>query len=339
MLTKSEINKIDSHQMYQIYDSWHDLAKQNFENKLKKFEKKDIEHVVFAGMGGSGTVGDIISSVLSKTKLHTTIVKGYRLPKDIDDNTLIVATSITGNTDETLSIAKSSINSPAKFISFSSGGLLEKFSTNNNQEHYHIGMNHSPRASLIDYLYSILNVLEELLPIKKYEMQESIDKLYNIQKIINTDNLTDTNPSLNLAYWIKEIPLVYYPWGLHSAAIRFKNSLQENSKNHIIIEDIIEACHNGVVAWEKNSNIQPILLQGHEDNPKTIERWKFIKEMFLEKKIEYHEIFSENGNILSKLVCLIYLLDFSSIYHAVINKIDPTPVTPIDEIKKKLSFS
>ena len=61
--------------------------------------------------------------------------------------------------------------------------------------------------------------------------------------------------------------------------------------------------------------------------------------MFIEKKIEYHEIFSENGNILSKLVCLIYLLDFSSIYHAVINKIDPTPVTPIDEIKKKLSFS
>ena len=339
MLTKTEINKIDSHQMYQIYDSWHDLAKQNFENKLKKFEKKDIEHVVFAGMGGSGTVGDIISSVLSKTKLHTTIVKGYRLPRDIDDNTLVVATSIMGNTDETLSIAKSSINSPAKFISFSSGGLLEKFSTNNNQEHYHIEMNHSPRASLIDYLYSILNVLEELLPIKKYEMQESIDKLYNIQKIINTDNLTDTNPSLNLAYWIKEIPLVYYPWGLHSAAIRFKNSLQENSKNHIIIEDIIEACHNGIVAWEKNSNIQPILLQGYEDNPKTIERWKLIKEMFIEKKIEYHEIFSENGNILSKLVCLIYLLDFSSIYHAVINKIDPTPVTPIDEIKKKLSFS
>ena len=138
MLTKTEINKIDSHQMYQIYDSWHDLAKQSFENKLKKFEKKDIEHVVFAGMGGSGTVGDIISSVLSKTELHTTIVKGYRLPRDIDDNTLIVATSIMGNTDETLSIAKSSINSPAKFISFSSGGLLEKFSTNNNQEHYHI---------------------------------------------------------------------------------------------------------------------------------------------------------------------------------------------------------
>ena len=82
MLTKTEINKIDSHQMYQIYDSWHDLAKQNFENKLKKFEKKDIEHVVFAGMGGSGTVGDIISYSLLNFLRY---VANLPLPPDISN--------------------------------------------------------------------------------------------------------------------------------------------------------------------------------------------------------------------------------------------------------------
>lgn len=336
MLTERKINEIDSNQMYKTYNSWPELATQHIQNSLTKYEMKNIDHIVFSGMGGSGTIGDVISSVISKTNLHTTVVKGYTLPKDIDENTLIVATSVTGNTDETLAIAKSALNSPAKLISFSSGGLLENFSIKNNQQHFHIEMTHSPRASLIGYLYSTLNVLEDLLPITKQEMQESINKLYKIKKTIDTNNLTDSNQSLLLSLWIKNIPLIYYPWGLQSAAIRFKNSMQENSKNHIMIEDIIEACHNGIVAWEKKSNIQPVLLQGMEDNPKTVERWKLIKEMFSEKDIQYFEIFSETGNILSKLICLIYQLDFSSLYHSVINNIDPSPVLSIDQIKKKL---
>ena len=139
--------------------------------------------------------------------------------------------------------------------------------------------------------------------------------------------ILDSNQSLNLSYWIKNIPLIYYPWGLQSAAIRFKNSMQENSKNHMIIEDIIEACHNGIVAWEKKSNIQPVLLQGKEDNPKTVERWKLIKEMLDDKEINYYEILSGSGNILSKLICMIYVLDFSSLYHSVINNIDPTLIS------------
>ena len=106
-----------------------------------------------------------------------------------------------------------------------------------------------------------------------------------------------------------------------------------------MIEYIIEACHNGIVAWEKTSNIQPILLQGHDDNIKTIERWKIIKKMFDEKNINYFEIFSDKGNILSKIICLIYMFDFSTIYHSVINGIDPSPVIPIDYVKSKLSLS
>ena len=157
--------------------------------------------------------------------------------------------------------------------------------------------------------------------------------------MINTENLSDTNHSLNLANWIKYVPLVYYPWGLQSAAIRFKNSLQENSKNHIMVEDIIAASHNGIVAWEKNSIVQPILLQGHDDNIKTFERWKIIKKLFNEKNIDYYEVFSNEGNILSKIICLIYMFDFSTIYHSVINGIDPSPVIPIDYVKSKLSLS
>ena len=112
--------------------------------------------------------------------------------------------------------------------------------------------------------------------------------------------------------------------------------MQENAKTHTIIENIIEASHNGIVAWEKSTKVQPILLQGTDDYFKTKERWKILKEFFSEKNIRYQEVLSKDGSILSKLVCLIYQLDFTSIYHAVLSGIDPSPVDAIDFIKKRL---
>jgi glucose/mannose-6-phosphate isomerase len=141
---------------------------------------------------------------------------------------------------------------------------------------------------------------------------------------------------LNLAKWIKDTPMIYYPFGLQSASIRFKNSLQENSKMHVFSEDIMEACHNGIVAWEKKSNVQPILIKGQDDYIKTKEIWNVVKEFFKENNIEYKEITSISGSILSKIINLIYLLDYATIYKAVLNGIDPTPVNSIDFIKKRI---
>ena len=332
----SDIQRYDSKKMYEAYDYWPKLAKEYYEKDFSKLEIDDVDHIVFAGMGGSGIIGDIISSILSKTNIHVNVVKGYLLPKTVDSNTLVVATSISGNTDEVLSILKNSENSKAKFISFSSDGNLEKISIENNIKHVKISQSHSPRASLPSFLYSILNVLENVIPIKKNDIVESISKLEKTQKLISSSNLNEKNPSLSLANWIKNIPIIYYPSGLHAAAIRFKNSLQENAKVHAISEDVIEACHNGIVAWENKTSVQPILIQGHDDYIKTKERWKIFKEFLQSRQIDFKEVNSDEGNILSKIMYLIYLFDYSTIYHAIESKIDPTPVKSIEFIKKRL---
>ena len=194
----------------------------------------------------------------------------------------------------------------------------------------------SPRSSFTEFLYSMLKALEPMLPLDKQDIIESIEQLGNLCKIISSKNLSENNPSLKLAKWIKGIPLIYYPWGLQAAAIRFKNSLQENAKIHAIAEDVLEASHNGIVSWEKPSIVQPILVRGEEDYTKTKERWEILKEYFKENNIDYREINSIKGNILSKLINIIYLLDYASIYHAVLSKIDPTPISSIDFIKRKL---
>jgi len=197
-------------------------------------------------------------------------------------------------------------------------------------------MIHSPRASFGAFLYSILNIFEDVLPIEKAEVSESIQKMNELEKKINSKNLNQENPALRLAKNINSSPLIYYPDGLKAAAIRFKNSLQENAKIHASIEDVIEASHNSISTWENENNLKPILLQGTDDFLKTKERWEIIKEYFSTKNIDFEEVYSVEGNIISKLVCLIYLLDYTSIYLAVLSKTDPSPVNAIDFVKKKL---
>ncbi len=336
MLTIENLRDIDLQSMYKTYDKWPSIAKESYEKPLDKIDLKNVEHVVFAGMGGSGAIGDVFSSILSKMEIHVTVVKGYLLPKTVNENTVVICTSISGNTDETLSVLKNSEKLNAKFVALSSGGLMKDYCEKNITDYYKIEKEHSPRASFIGFLYSTLNILEPILPISKNEIEESIISLDHTKNLIDSNNLNEKNYSLELANWIKSVPIIYYPWGLQSAAIRFKNSMQENAKKHVLFEDIIEACHNGIVSWESPSNIQPILLQGKDDHVKTQDRWNIIKEFFQKKQIDYKEIYSGEGSILTKLVCLIYSLDMTSIYNAVISEIDPSPVNSIDFVKKRL---
>ena len=332
----SDLEKIDKKRMFETYDKWPEIAKDGFDNDFEKFDAKGIDNIVFSGMGGSGSIGDVISAILSKEDIHVSNVKGYHLPKTVDSNTLVISTSVSGNTKETLTVLEKAQKTDAKIAVFSSGGMIQKFSKTNNLFFQEISMIHSPRASFPKFLFAILNILKEIIPIKKTHMEEAISSLEITRNNIFSNNLTEDNISLKLAEWIKGIPLIYYPGGLQSAAIRFKNSLQENSKMHVITEELIESCHNGIVAWKINSKVQPILMRGHNDHIKTIERWNILKEFFKDKKIECFEIESINGNILSKIVNLVYLLDYSSIYHAVLNHIDPSPVNAIDFVKNKL---
>jgi len=322
--------------MYKIYDEWPQIAKESYDSNLVPVDFQSVDHIVFSGMGGSGALGDIFSAILSKTSTHVNVVKGYHLPKTVDSSTLVVTTSISGNTAETLSVLDSAKKINCKLIGFSSGGKMENFCIKNNIEYRKIPMYHSPRASFPAFLYSILKTMNSIIPVKKEDVLESIEEMQKLQKLISSSNLNKNNPSARLAEWITGIPLIYYPWGLEAAAIRFKASLQENAKTHAMAENVIETCHNGIVSWERKSTVKPILIEGEDDYIKTKERWNILKEYFKQNNIDFWEVLSVKGSILTKLINLIYLLDYVSIYNAIINKIDPTPIKSIDFVKSRL---
>ena len=145
-LTEDDLEKNDYDGMHNVYDKWSCIARDAYDSDLQSVDFKDIDNVVFSGMGGSGAIGDLFSSILSKTNIHTAVVKGYELPKTVDKNTLVVITSISGNTVEILTTLESATKKDCNVIAFSSGGKVESFCTKNNVEFRKIPQIHSPRA-------------------------------------------------------------------------------------------------------------------------------------------------------------------------------------------------
>ena len=109
----SDLERVDKSRMFETYDKWPQIARESFDNEFEKYDVKDIDHVVFAGMGGSGSIGDVLSSILSNENIHVNNTKGYVLPKTVDENSLIITMSASGNTQETLSILNDANKSKA----------------------------------------------------------------------------------------------------------------------------------------------------------------------------------------------------------------------------------
>ena len=336
MLDYSQIEKYDPTGMHKIYDQWPQIAKDAYTSNLETVDFKNIDHIVFAGMGGSGAIGELFASILSETKIHVSLVKGYLLPSTVDENTLVVTISVSGNTIETLTVLATAKDLNCNIIAFSSGGKMEEYCIKNKINFKKIDLIHSPRTSFLKFSFSILTILNSILPIKKNNIFDTITELSKLRKQISSQNLSNSNPALGLANFISGIPLIYYPYGLQSSATRFKSSMQENAKSHIIIEDVVEASHNGIVAWEKSSIVQPILLRGYDDYIKTKDRFEIIKEFFDKNNIKYKEISSVPGNIFTKIITLSYLLDYASLYRAILSGIDPSPVLSINFIKDRI---
>ncbi len=330
------LQSVDKSGMHKVYDSWPRVGAAQYESFAGTLECDDVEHIVFAGMGGSGSIGDVFAAVLSKSDIDVDVVKGYHLPEVSNGNTLVVATSVSGNTQETLAAAAEAVKARCRTVAFSSGGELQKFCERSGALHVQVDMEHSPRGSFASYLYAMLGTLKMMLPLEEREVASSLAKMKNLSKQISSVNLDGANPAMSLAEWITSMPLIYYPWGFQAAAIRFKNSLQENAKMHAAAENVIEACHNGIVPWSVKSDARPILIRGADDHQKTKERWSILKEFFEKNGIDYMELLSVDGGILEKMVCLIYLLDYATIYRAVLSGVDPTQIHPIDFVKARL---
>ena len=338
MLSHSKTNFV------QVYDTWdvHARSAYHYTKDIDVSSGVDLskyDSIIFAGMGGSATAGEIAASLLNRSAPRCAVLKGSVLPEGIDDNTLVIVSSISGNTYEMINVLKSCLSRRIDAISISSGGELEKLSLMHGVFHIRVQNLGAPRISLPCVVYPVLNVLKNIEKGIEQEIQLSLESLSELSPLINSSVPTERNIAKQLASFMQDItPICYHSPLMGPAGIRFKNSLNENAKKHVICDDIEEVCHNGIVpfSYEEPDRYGVVFLRSKGEEGMLSKKFDALQTFLRGRRIRFFEAFSFGESMLAKLMCSIYLLDFSSIYLALLKGYDPSLTPAIDYIKSAL---
>jgi glucose/mannose-6-phosphate isomerase len=293
-------------------------------------------------MGGSATNCDILKDVIHSIGiLPCTVIKGQVMPRFVDKHCLVIVNSVSGNTEESIMMMKQASDRNAEVISVSSGGRLQEICADRGHKHIHIPNTGLPRASLP---YLIMPTLDLISPFLEYSLDiPSIPtNLLEVSKTISITVPEQSNISKKIAKFIDgSFVFCFLSPALVSVGTRFKNSLNENSKVHCLSESVLEASHNEIVpfTFSNNNNIpfppKILLVKWKDDQPIVLERFKKIQNFFSQLGEPLMEInaYSES-NLISTIICSIYIFDYSTIYLAMLRNVDPSPTPAIDILKK-----
>jgi glucose/mannose-6-phosphate isomerase len=316
------------------------LAKQ-----VKVPEKVKQKNIVIAGMGGSAIGGEILQDWLrEELPIPIEVCKDYVLPAYANEDTLFFANSYSGNTEETLSAFVEAIRRRCLVIAITSGGHLLSFSEKLRVPHMIIPSQLPPRVA-IPYLFFPLPVLLERMGVLSGREKE-IEETIRVIKMVGEENSLETpaedNTAKKLALeLIGTIPVVYGFRQYQAVARRLKTQFNENSKVPSKHDVFPELNHNETVGWEApeklTKNCSIILIRDPDEPPEIRNRIETTKSLALHKAKKVLEIHASGKAKLAKMFSVLRIGDFTSIYLAILQNVDPTPVKIIDRIKMEMT--
>ena len=287
-----------------------------------------IDKIVVAGMGGSAIGGDLLKSYMHNLKIPVFVVRDYKVPDFVDENTLFFAVSYSGNTEETLSAFEDASRKKAKIVAVTSGGELA-FKA---KKVIKVPSGLQPRSALGYLFFPVLGVLSNsnIVDVKDTEIKEMLDVLSSKEDFKNIGQKI-ANKIQN------KTPLVYSSGMFEAVAYRWKTQFNENSKAPAFHHSFSELNHNEIVGYQNmnKSNFITIFIRDKDDDERIKKRMEITKEI-ISSRVEVEEVFTKGDFLLSRLFSGIYYGDFASYYLALENKVDPSPVNVIENLKKKL---
>ena len=305
-----------------------------------------IKNIVLIGMGGSAIAGDIVRSYLaSRLLIPFLICRHYVVPEFVDDETLVIASSYSGNTEETLAALDDALSRKAMVAALSTGGMLKDVAQINAFPLAELPTGLQPRAALGYSLVPLLALFEKIGLIKNVakEIKAIIPKLQEYRDKYIEDNAAQQNPAKNLALKIHgRIPIIYSgPTLTDAVAVRWKGQICENSKNLAFANHFAEFNHNELVGWSDvvqqfNAHLLVIMLRDAEDHSQIRKRMNIVKDLIVRQSVEVIDVHSRGELALERILSLVQFGDFVSYYLAVLNEVDPTPVNVIEQLKQAL---
>jgi len=306
---------------------------------------RNFKNIVVLGMGGSAIGGDLLSDYLAdELSIPIVIIRGYDIPKFVDENSLIFTVSYSGNTEETISTLKKCLEAKARIIALTSGGKLAVLSQENNFPVIKVPAGIQPRAAISYLFFPILKALERLGLIKERssEIEETISVLQDLSREYCAKSPSENNFAKKVALSLyQHLPLVYGSEGLLEAvAMRWKTQINENSKWPCFWNVFPELDHNEIVGYEIENNINRqvkiIYLQDKEGLLRVEQRREITRKIIEHKVAEFIVCPTKGKGKMSRMFSLIFLGDLASYYLAILNQVDPSPVACIEDLKKEL---
>ncbi len=280
--------------------------------------------LLISGMGGSGIGGRIMESLANFENIgDISSWNNYGLPAWLSSNDNVICISYSGNTAETLSVAKDAHELGCEIEVITTGGKLGDLANDNDWQKTLIESGHQPRAALPLLLKPLL-----------YKLNFSnIDEIVKDVSEQNYGKSQIENIATNLS---GKIPCIYTEPSLEPVGYRWRCQIQENAKQLAFHHVIPEMNHNEIVGWTNaNPNMIPVLIRKVNEDSEIRNRFEALKNTAW-KNIRIVEIFAKCDNHLSKILETIYIGDMASIELAKLNGVDPTPVKVIENLKNEL---
>lgn len=320
-----------------------EIEELNFDNKPKE--------MIILGMGGSAIGGELLKGVveqITNNKFRISINRSYDLPEYIDNDTLVVASSYSGNTEETLIAFEKALKYTDKLFAITSGGKLEKICKEKSIPYHKLPNGFPPRAALAYSFFGLLYLcvnndlinseFNTEIRLAENELALTIKKL--TERYSSHEN---SNPAFKLANNLfDKIPIIYSSDGILEAVnLRWKQQFNENSKSLCFNNYFPEMNHNEISGWvipkDMINRFRIILLRDRSVNPRIRIRLDAVKEIFKNMDLQVDEFYGIGEHFITRIFDLIHLGDWTSYYLAVLNKQDPMAIPLIIKLKEILN--
>jgi len=302
------------------------------------------ESLLLCGVGGSAIAGDLVRALVSDSlALPFYVNRQYQLPAWAKQRTLVILSSYSGNTEETLNAFQQCLSRNTQAICITSGGKLAQLARENDLPLISLPAGRLPRASTGYLIFPLLALLEKLglLASLAEEKAEAVSVLEEMSRQLDVNKPVPENDAKKIALWLHGRLALIYGWGyLSPVAFRWQTQLNENAKALAHAGELPEMNHNEVVAWAHRGplaeRLAVVLLRGEDEPPRIRTRFELTKRI-ISDHAAVQECWSRGQGRLARQLSLLYLGDYASLYLAFLSRKDPAETNAINFLKGELA--
>jgi len=343
----SRFHALDPQDMLGHIDHWADQCQQAW-RQVQDFAQSlvvpSFRGILILGMGGSAIGGDLVAALASRTSpVPIQVNRDYTLPNWAGDDTLVIACSYSGNTEETLTAFKAAQRRGSHLLAISSGGHLAELARQYHIPWLHIPYKSQPRAALGYLLTFLVGIAQRMgvLPDQRNAVNEAIQILRAQQEKLGADTPTAQNQAKQLALELKNrLPVIHGAGILAPVARRWKTQINENAKSWAVWEELPELDHNTVAGFGLPKPLLKQLcvvgLTSPTMHPRNRLRFEVGGELIAQQGIAQRGILARGDSPLAQIVSSTQFGDYVSYYLALLYEVDPTEIANITYLKKRL---